>query len=534
MKQSWSRQRIGSSTLYLRIILMLLTAFTIFGVVVTAVVYHNVLAENYNNIEGMLESGAENIERTFEMMDGTMVALSGSESISKWRNNNQFFGTKDKNASLHIEHLNQEMQRVLIYNNVWNFDLYDYLSVYENEQLLAYTYTKSYSIQQVIDRTNRVYAMAKDSDEFRITLHPTQEDHTIYTVLKVKSDFTGNNAIYIIGGTSVEGMNQKLATMTTFEGAKAYLVQNNSRIYASSCEEELGNILPKKIQEASGSHSRIRVDGNHYEVLRKKVNNEYQILYMFPKRAIMRQTLLGMETLIILSVVIAIVMVLLLTVMESSYEKRLLKDEAQIRYLQHQMNPHFLFNTLLTIQIKAKMSGDDVVYGMISSLSSLLRAGIYGDERSTVTIEEELKYVEYYLSLQKQRYEERLDYRIFVEEVSLQTCEIPRLSIEPVVENAVIHGIETIDRPALVQVNVTAEDGDLVIHVTDNGIGFDVSKLELEMDSTSQTQEKVGLKNTHQRIRMMYGSAYGVQVVSYQDVGTDVTIRVPKREWRQV
>ena len=125
MKKNWSK-------LYLKVMVMLLVAFMIYGAIVTFVVYRNVLEENYNSIESMLDTGAENIGRTFEMMDGATIALSGSESISKWRNKKTYFSSKDKSSSLHTESLNKEMQRVLVYNNVWNFDLFDYLTVYEN------------------------------------------------------------------------------------------------------------------------------------------------------------------------------------------------------------------------------------------------------------------------------------------------------------------------------------------------------------------------------------------------------------------
>ena len=233
-----------------------------------------------------------------------------------------------------------------------------------------------------------------------------------------------------------------------------------------------------------------------------------------------------MESLIILSVIIAVIMVFILTLADSSYETRHLKDEAEIKFLQQQMNPHFLFNILLTIQIKAKMSGDETVYKMISSLSSLLRAGIYGDKRSLISIEEELKYVEYYLSLQKERYEDKLDYSISLDDPELNKCEIPRLSIEPIVENAVIHGVETVDRPALVQVNVTSEDNQLIIHVTDNGVGFDISQLDLESAS-----DRVGLRSTLKRIQLIYGKKYGLDIVSYKNVGTDIAIRVLLKKW---
>ena len=199
------------------------------------------------------------------------------------------------------------------------------------------------------------------------------------------------------------------------------------------------------------------------------------------------------------------------------------------------MNPHFLFNILLTIQIKAKMSGDEPVSKMITSLSNLLRAGIYRDKRSTIPVSEELKYVEYYLSLQKARYEERLTYNIELESEEINDCEIPRLSIEPLVENAVVHGLEVSDKEGHVDVLLSSNDTDIIIHVKDNGVGFEPETLDLEGELKNPGEklprEKVGVKNTNRRIKLMYGEKYGLKITSAINEGTDIEIRIPKKKW---
>ena len=242
-----------------------------------------------------------------------------------------------------------------------------------------------------------------------------------------------------------------------------------------------------------------------------------------------------MESLLLLSIITTIIMVVLVTMIETQYEQKILMEESEIQFLQQQMNPHFLFNILLTIQIKAKMSGDETVSKMITSLSNLLRAGIYRDKRSTIPIKEELKYVEYYLSLQKERYEDRLTYTIDIEDEELTDCEVPRLSIEPLVENAVVHGLEVSDKEGKVEVSIKAAGKDILIHVKDNGVGFDpavlkLSDTRLNPDGTL-TREKVGVKNTDRRIKMMYGDKYGLNIKSEINEGTDIEIKVPKRKW---
>ena len=94
----------------------------------------------------------------------------------------------------------------------------------------------------------------------------------------------------------------------------------------------------------------------------------------------------------------------------NKYESQILLNEMEIRFLQHQMNPHFLFNVLLTIQIKAKRSGNETIYKMVSKLSALLRASIYTNNVDRITVGEELEYTEFYLYLQKMRFEGRFFY----------------------------------------------------------------------------------------------------------------------------
>jgi two-component system sensor histidine kinase YesM len=220
------------------------------------------------------------------------------------------------------------------------------------------------------------------------------------------------------------------------------------------------------------------------------------------------------------------------TLLQKISESKQLLEEMEIKSLQHQMNPHFLFNILLTIQIRAKMSGDETIYRMISSLATLLRAGIYVDKRATITIREELKHVEYYLSLQKERYEDRLSYYIQIEDESLLECEIPRLIIEPIAENAIVHGVENTTEQAVVSVLLNYEKEDIVIHVIDNGIGFDVDEVTNASQNSEEKQKKrkkVGLYSTNQRLKLIYGENYGLRIQSKKNEGTDIKIRVPKK-----
>lgn len=216
----------------------------------------------------------------------------------------------------------------------------------------------------------------------------------------------------------------------------------------------------------------------------------------------------------------------------NKYESQILLNEMEIRFLQHQMNPHFLFNVLLTIQIKAKRSGNETIYKMVSKLSALLRASIYTNNVDRITVGEELEYTEFYLYLQKMRFEDRFFYKIIVEDEELKKSIIPKFVIEPIVENAVIHGIENIENEGVIRIVLKKMGTDLLVTVQDNGAGFDVKEYfnSLEQAENGSSREKIGLKNVDLRLRHIYGEEYRIKIKSKINTGTTIYIKIPIEE----
>ena len=216
----------------------------------------------------------------------------------------------------------------------------------------------------------------------------------------------------------------------------------------------------------------------------------------------------------------------------NKYESQILLNEMEIRFLQHQMNPHFLFNVLLTIQIKAKRSGNETIYKMVSKLSALLRASIYTNNVDRITVGEELEYTEFYLYLQKMRFEDRFFYKIIVEDEELKKSIIPKFVIEPIVENAVIHGIENIENEGVIRIVLKKMGTDLLVTVQDNGAGLDVKEYfnSLEQAENGSSREKIGLKNVDLRLRHIYGEEYRIKIKSKINTGTTIYIKIPIEE----
>lgn len=581
-----SRVDNARNNLIMKFVLVLIIVLLLYTLFVSYSVYRKLLDNNYESLETAVETTANTMSQTLEMMRGITYALSGSESIENWRNNEDYFTGNDKQTLLNLQSLNEEMQRVLTYNNTWNFDLFDYITIYENDRLLAITYTKPYSTQQIKNDTGNIQKKLSADEEYTQILSPKDEDGSIYTTLRMQTNFQIEDSIYVIGGTGTENFNKKLKSLVNYNGTMAYMMRTDGTVFASSNKCSIGENLGDTIVTTKNVLEDKRINGINYQIIKWKVNKDFYLVYLLPKAEMMKQTLIDMKMLLLLSIVIAVILIMIATIViinmtamfkdlidamkrvgdkdyevrlkrygnvaydevslsfnsmvrkikeliQITYESKILLDEMEIKFLQQQMNPHFLFNILLTIQIKAKMSGDEKIYQMISSLSSLLRAGIYGDKRATITIREEMRYVEYYLSLQRERYEERLKYEIEVEDESILDCEIPRLVVEPMVENTIIHGVEAVDGNLEVNIRLHCEGDRILITVKDNGAGFDVEELNMK-DSKAidgkMKHEKTGINNTHHRIRLMYGEPYGIQIFSKPMKGTEVLICIPKNK----
>ena len=211
------------------------------------------------------------------------------------------------------------------------------------------------------------------------------------------------------------------------------------------------------------------------------------------------------------------------------YEKQILVRDMELKFLQTQMNPHFMFNVLNALALQAKIDGNDELSGKISVFSQLIRAKIYRSETEKVQIKQEMEYVRYYLEIQKFRYGDSLTYSVQVEE-SVEECYIPKLCIQLVAENAVVHGLEPKMGGGRVDITAEQREGKIQITVVDNGVGFDIDgevSLPLKMEAGDKSHNHVGLNNADSIIKLMYGKEYGIHIYSEAGQGTRVTISIP-------
>jgi two-component system sensor histidine kinase YesM len=203
------------------------------------------------------------------------------------------------------------------------------------------------------------------------------------------------------------------------------------------------------------------------------------------------------------------------------------KRKNELNTLQAQINPHFLYNTLDSIIWMAEGHDTKNVILMTSSLAKLLRKSI-SNKRELVTVAEEIEYTRSYLVIQKMRYKDKLKYSINVED-SVQGVEMVKLIVQPIVENAIYHGIKYKEGMGNIIIEASLMENDILIQVMDDGQGMNEEQLAhiLDEKETDMRKNSVGVWNVHRRIQLYYGIEYGISYVSSIGMGTIASIRLP-------
>jgi two-component system sensor histidine kinase YesM len=219
---------------------------------------------------------------------------------------------------------------------------------------------------------------------------------------------------------------------------------------------------------------------------------------------------------------------------EQVYQAELHEKEAKLNALQAQINPHFLYNTLETINSIAAVEGVSKVSDIASALSDMFRYSTKAGGM-TVIVAEEIRHIRNYLEIVSIRFEDKLSVYLDIPE-ELNRYRMIKLVLQPIVENAVFHGIETIRGKGELHISARKENDELVFSIRDNGTGMTSEQLVLLRkgladpavhEPNEPAEGKVGIKNVHDRIRFYYGDAYGISLESKPGELTEVTIRIP-------
>nr|WP_283248180.1 sensor histidine kinase [Bacillus sp. FJAT-50079] len=209
-----------------------------------------------------------------------------------------------------------------------------------------------------------------------------------------------------------------------------------------------------------------------------------------------------------------------------NYQKQLIIKETQYKALQAQINPHFLYNTLDSINWLARMNKQDKISSLAEALGNMMR-NIISKKAPLITIEEEFDIVHHYITIQKYRYEKRLRYTIYGED-DIKKYSIPKLTIQPIVENAIQHGLEEIVSECEITIYCETLEDQLQIIVIDNGPGMEEETIQTIYEGKIRSKGSgIGLFNINERIKLMFGNEYGIHIESKKGSGTKVVITLP-------
>lgn len=220
-------------------------------------------------------------------------------------------------------------------------------------------------------------------------------------------------------------------------------------------------------------------------------------------------------------------------------QQELINNQQAMEYkmLASQINPHFLYNTLETIRMKALKAGNKEVSDAIKLLGKSMRYVLENTGSSSASLENELEYVKMYLNIQQLRFEDRVNYNIYVDnDIDTSHYSILPLLLQPIVENAITHGLEGIYENGLIEIFIKSlNEETFIITVTDNGNGLDeetLSDIRTKLETPHlNLKSSIGLYNIHQRIRLFYGENYGLTIESTKGSGTKVSITFPKMNY---
>lgn len=221
----------------------------------------------------------------------------------------------------------------------------------------------------------------------------------------------------------------------------------------------------------------------------------------------------------------------------SEYESTLMTQQAELFALQAQINPHFLYNTLDSIRGQAVIDGADEIAETIEALSNIFKYSI-SQKDNLISLRQEIDNLKYYMKIQKYRYMDRINLELEIDAPELLKAKVPRLTLQPIIENAIYHGLEPKIGKGTVKMKVFATGNQLRIIISDDGVGMDdFTLLQIKRSLCDPVGNKyqnashgIALYNTNRRIQQYFGNTYGLDVFSTKMLGTRVELLFPYRK----
>ncbi len=373
--------------------------------------------------------------------------------------------------------------------------------------------------------------------------------------LDFKDDFDYETYLLIVGNVTWE--NSNLPTLLSdakgvVNGLKDYTDTHDNQKRLASAEKYLNNLetytdrIKENLEYENRYEANMLIWENDVQIvtaLLKETINEYiyyenkqlQVTQAENRAFFSRALEISIVIFVFLLACIVLISLWMPVWITRPIEEQVKEEQKQLRkaefeLLQAQINPHFLYNTLDAIVWSAESGNQKQVVSMVGSLSEFFRTSL-NKGKEIVSVKEELQHVTSYLEIQQIRYQDILSYEINVAK-DIYNYSIPKITIQPIVENARYHGIKNRRGGGKITITGAENENGFAIHVRDNGAGMDENRLKEVRDSLLQESSDksaiYGLYNVNERIRLNFGDEYGITIDSKLDKGTDVTIYLPK------
>ena len=207
-------------------------------------------------------------------------------------------------------------------------------------------------------------------------------------------------------------------------------------------------------------------------------------------------------------------------------EEEVVLRKTELKALQAQINPHFLYNTLDSIAWMCERGKNADAVQMVHALARLFRISI-SRGHELIPIEKELQHAEAYLQIQKYRYKNQFTYHFTVDESCLH-CLCNKITLQPIIENAIVHGLDLMVDSGHIEITVKPDGDDILLIVADDGIGMEPEQVAALLQNEPSDRTGIGVKNVNDRLRIYFGAAYGISIASAPYEGTTVTIRTTR------
>lgn len=547
-----------------------------------------ILTKNANdNLSLLIRQTNDNIEKSFQIIDNTSLHFLANKTIRTWSIEDVSLGDDYYKKFLNKSEMEEDLKYSLMFNNAWNISLLSTAYVFFDKDNYISVLKSQPNIEEINKNNLAVFHSVNGRVRGKEIITPSYEDRTLYFTRIVSNINLPQQRLVLIFGTDEADLADQYSGLLAFPGAMAYIIDNRGTIYSSTDKQELGSIVSPAVfaLKDNAEVSEVKLNHESYLTVSRSIGTTgLTFIAGIPKKQVLSKLSESMRNYIRIIALIAFVSLaagVLLSLrftrvirdllrsihkvkkgdynvrmpayknvelnqlsttfnrmteeinylIKEVYEKHLLIKESEIKFLQAQINPHFLFNTLITIGYKAKLSKDETVYKMVTSLTELLQAGIYSNSLAKVPIRQELDVIQFYLYLQKERFEDKIEYTIHIEDEALLDLLLPKLSVEPLVENAVVHGVEKKLGKGIIHIRIYRKNDSVYFEITDNGNGFEVvprnwSNFE-SITIRKQGHNNIGLINTQKRVKLIYGEPYGIEVESEFGAGAKVTLHIP-------